>query len=215
MKANLHYIYDAYCGWCYGFSPVVQQLADKYPDTLEVEVWSGGMIIDDRVEPIGRMAEYILSSYPRVEAMSGVSFGQPYVELLRKGEDVSNSLLPAKAVKAVKVLFPEKQLAFARAVQRSYFSEGKSLNDPQLYPQIAADLGLPVDALLEAWADPNLEDDARYEFQAVQHMGITGFPALLAAFGKQWYLIARGFRPYSELEPIMEELFTQHPVSAV
>ena len=46
-KPVLIYCYDAYCGWCYGFSPVVKKIADNYKSRLHIEVLSGGMIIND------------------------------------------------------------------------------------------------------------------------------------------------------------------------
>ena len=47
-KPLLIYCYDAYCGWCYGFSPVISAIADAYKDKLEVEVLSGGMILPEK-----------------------------------------------------------------------------------------------------------------------------------------------------------------------
>ena len=32
MKPLLYYCYDAYCGWCYGFSTVIKQIAADYKD---------------------------------------------------------------------------------------------------------------------------------------------------------------------------------------
>ncbi|MFW5658939.1 MAG: hypothetical protein ACOCZ8_03040, partial [Bacteroidota bacterium] len=36
------YVYDALCGWCYGFSPNIQQLHDEFGDRVDFEVVSGG-----------------------------------------------------------------------------------------------------------------------------------------------------------------------------
>ena len=38
MKPTLFYCYDAYCGWCYGFSPVIKQIAATYKTQLNIEV---------------------------------------------------------------------------------------------------------------------------------------------------------------------------------
>jgi hypothetical protein len=68
MQHKIIYIYDALCGWCYGFSPVMQQLQEKYAGKLEFEVLSGGMIMGLRAGPIGEVAAYIEKAYPDVES---------------------------------------------------------------------------------------------------------------------------------------------------
>ncbi len=34
MKPLLIYCYDAYCGWCYGFSKVISRIEEEYRDRL-------------------------------------------------------------------------------------------------------------------------------------------------------------------------------------
>ena len=67
MKPTIFYCYDAYCGWCYGFSPVIKRLAENYSDRVEFEVLSGGMIVPEQPVPISATAHYIDKAYPTVE----------------------------------------------------------------------------------------------------------------------------------------------------
>ena len=55
MKPLLIYCYDAYCGWCYGFSPVIKKIAEEYKDKLDIEVLSGGMMIGEGKMPIEKI----------------------------------------------------------------------------------------------------------------------------------------------------------------
>jgi len=41
-KVKLIYYFDALCGWCFGFSPVISQLEKEFEDRLNFEVISGG-----------------------------------------------------------------------------------------------------------------------------------------------------------------------------
>src|SRR5580704_12530891 len=59
MTRAIYYCYDAYCGWCYGFSPVITRLFAEYRSTIAFEVLSGGMILPAAPQPIGVMAGYI------------------------------------------------------------------------------------------------------------------------------------------------------------
>ena len=78
MKPILFYCYDAYCGWCYGFSPVMKQLSTAFPD-LQIEVLSGGMVLPESPVHISVTASYIQSAYKTVEEYSGVTFGPDYL----------------------------------------------------------------------------------------------------------------------------------------
>ena len=71
MKPTIFYCYDAYCGWCYGFSKVITRIAEDYKDKLDFEVLSGGMIDDQNPAHIGAMAGYISEAHKNVEQLIG------------------------------------------------------------------------------------------------------------------------------------------------
>src|SRR5687768_1092671 len=79
MKWVVYYCYDAYCGWCYGFSPVIHRLAKEYENTIEIEVLSGGMILPASPRPISVTASYIQQEYVSVEERTGIKFGKDYL----------------------------------------------------------------------------------------------------------------------------------------
>ena len=37
MKPKIIYCYDAYCGWCYGFSDVIKKLWGKHKENIDFE----------------------------------------------------------------------------------------------------------------------------------------------------------------------------------
>ncbi|HET8830003.1 MAG TPA: DsbA family protein, partial [Pelobium sp.] len=77
-KLEIIYVYDALCGWCYGFSDVMTKLYHEYKNDFDFEVISGGMILGDREGPISGTAELIKTHLPRVEETTGVVFGQGF-----------------------------------------------------------------------------------------------------------------------------------------
>ena len=76
---NLIYCYDAWCGWCYGFSPVIKKIEAHFKDKLHVEVLSGGMILPQQPNAIGVMAPYIQQAYKTVEEYTGIKFGEDFL----------------------------------------------------------------------------------------------------------------------------------------
>jgi putative protein-disulfide isomerase len=75
-KPIIYYCYDAYCGWCYGFSEVMKKIEATFNDRFEFEVLSGGMIPAENPSPIKATASYISKEYKNVEAISGIQFGK-------------------------------------------------------------------------------------------------------------------------------------------
>lgn len=59
MAPILIYCYDAYCGWCYGFSPVMKKIFEEYSGTMTFEVLSGGMVLPEKPVHIAASAGYI------------------------------------------------------------------------------------------------------------------------------------------------------------
>ena len=76
---TLIYCYDAYCGWCYGFSKVITRISEEYRNQLEFEVLSGGMIPEDDAKHIGVIAPYIQTAHKQVEELSGIRFGEDFL----------------------------------------------------------------------------------------------------------------------------------------
>ena len=136
MQPLLIYCYDAYCGWCYGFSPVVNQIADEYKDKIHTEVLSGGMILTEQPVHISTTAGYIKDAYLRVEEVTGIKFGEDYLWHIRNPDDSDwfpSSEKPAIALSIFKEIYPDQQVQFATDLQYSLHYEGRDLTDDEAY----------------------------------------------------------------------------------
>ena len=84
MKDQILYLFDPLCGWCYGFSHTILSFYKSKKDEFDFVTIPGGMVTGGRVGPISQMEDYISKSYPKVEKMTGIKFGESYTEgLLR------------------------------------------------------------------------------------------------------------------------------------
>ena len=120
QKPILIYCYDAYCGWCYGFSPIIKKIAEEYSFQLDVEVLSGGMMIGENKMPIEKIGPYIQGAYKRVEEVTGIKFGDDFLWHTAnpdKSDWVMNSEKPAIALCIFKEIYPERQPEFAGDLQ--------------------------------------------------------------------------------------------------
>lgn len=203
---KLIYIYDALCGWCYGFTSVVQTLQQQYGHEMEFEILSGGMLLSSNHRPASAMYNYIKEAHKQVEATTGVKFGEAFLEQYLHTDDIMDSEKPSVALTVFKQYKPAEAITFAHDMQVALNYSGKSLNDDNTYRELLPKYDLPVDEFLEKMKDDANRYDTIQEFNQVEQWGITGFPAAILDDGKQLYLIAKGYTPVSRLQEVIAEI---------
>lgn len=203
---KLIYIYDALCGWCYGFTPVITELQRKYGQEMEVEVLSGGMFLSANHRPASAMYNYISQAHKQVEATTGVAFGRAFLDEYLRTDDIMDSEKPSVALTVFKQYQPANALSFAHDMQVALNYDGKSLNEDDTYRQLLSKYQLPVDEFLEKMKDDANRYDTTQEFKQVEQWGITGFPAAILDDGKEFFLIAKGYTPLERLQEVIEKI---------
>jgi putative protein-disulfide isomerase len=204
---TLIYIYDALCGWCYGFSPVMQQLHEKYKYELNFTVLSGGMVTGERVGPIGQVAGYIREAYKTVEAHTGVQFGEGFLNgILKEGKAIFNSVPPGIALTAFKSFQPENAVAFAHTLQKAIYYDGIEPEHVGAYGKYAAQYGVDETLFLQKMIDSDIQKETFAEFEQVAKWGVRGFPTVLVGTPEKLYLLASGYTPFEQLEEMVQQV---------
>ena len=203
MRPILFYCYDAYCGWCYGFSPVIKKLAESHPD-LQIEVLSGGMILSETPVPIAATAAYIEKAYPTVEELTGIKFGAEYLWHIRN-PDLSDwfpdSEKPAIAMCIFKEFYPERQVEFAADLQYALHFEGRDLTDDEAYRHLLEKYSIQPETFYSKLKSEEYKEQAYYEFQLCKQLQVTGYPCVLLQNSEtKFTLLARGFTDYDTLK---------------
>lgn len=203
MTPSIYYCYDAYCGWCYGFSVVIKQLANTYQSQLAFEVLSGGMVISDTPRHIGATAGYIKDAYKTVENHTGVKFGEDYLWHIfnaDKSDWFPSSEKPAIAMCIFKEMRPEQQVAFAADLQHALYQEGRDLGDDEAYRHLLEKYTIPENEFYAKLKEPAYKEMAYHEFALCKQLKVNGFPTVfLQVSDSKFYLLARGYTPYDTL----------------
>ena len=203
------YIYDPLCGWCYGFTPVIQELQERSNGSMEFDILSGGMIVGDNRHTFSSMTAFIQREHTNVEAMTGVKFGHAFLEKLLPSEEIMDSEKPSIALTVFKQYQPENVITFAHDMQVALNYQGQSLNNDSTYRLLIRKFSLPEDEFISRLQDEHYRYETHQEFQLVQNWGITGFPAAILDTGKQLYLCARGFTPLDRLEQTIDNILKE------
>jgi len=213
MKPVVYYCYDAYCGWCYGFSPVIKRIAEEYNGLLSFEVLSGGMIPKEYERPVSSIALYISKAYKQVEELTGIKFGEDYLWHIfnpDKSDWLQHSEKSAAALCIFKEYHPDKQVAFAADLQYALHFEGRDLTDDEAYRQMLAVYNIPADEFYQKLSSEEYKEKAHYEFALCKQLQATSFPqVLIQTTGNSFYLLAKGFTDYKTLKDRFEAVLKE------
>lgn len=210
MAPVVLYCYDAYCGWCYGFSPVIKRIAHEFAHQFAFEVLSGGMYITDTPKPISATAPYLQQTCKTVEELTGIRFGSDYLWHINH-PDLSDwfpsSEKPAIALCIFKEYYPDNQVAFAADLQYALHEEGRDLGDDEAYRHLLKKYQIPETEFYTKLKEEGYKEKAYDEFALVKQLQVSGFPTVLLQVNEsKFYLLARGYTDYDTLKQRLEEV---------
>lgn len=208
MQPTLIYCYDAWCGWCYGFSPVIKKIAEDYREIFHTEVLSGGMILPEQPQPVKTMAGYIKDEYQIVEDHTGIKFGSDYLWHIHHPEESDwypSSEKPAIALSIFKEIFPERQVAFIADMQVGLFYEGRDLTDDEAYRHLLEKYKIEPEPFYAKLKDEVYREKAYYDFALCKQLQVTGYPQVLMQVSEsRLHLLAKGYTSHETLAKRIE-----------
>ncbi|MEU9188641.1 DsbA family protein [Streptomyces sp. NPDC048484] len=201
---KLIYVFDAYCGWSYGFAPTLTELVRRHPD-LDVEVVSGGLFTGRRRVPV-REFGYVQGANAKISESTGVGFGAGYERLIADGSFVMDSEAAARGVAALRQTAPDRTVELTTALQHAFYVDGMSLSDPATYRAVAEAAGLAPDTVVGAFTSPGSAAAAKDDFARAAQLGVQSYPTLLAVQGARTAVLAVGHAGVDETEQRMDAL---------
>jgi putative protein-disulfide isomerase len=209
-KPTLIYAYDPLCGWCFGFHPVIEKLAERFKEKLKIRVVPGGLAIDENAQSIKEGYSYIRGALKQVEDTTGVQFGKNFKLLAEEGSYFYDSEPSCIAQTVINKLYPESALVFAGAMQKALFVDGKSLNDPATFEELLKEMGLNTKPFMKEFEDKAIRRQTREQFEWCKTVGAGAFPTLLLEIGNDTGLMSRGYRPFDTLESHLHHLIRNY-----
>lgn len=208
-KVKLIYYYDALCGWCYGFSPVMLKLNERYGERLDIEVISGGLFLGDRVGSVNKVAPHIKAgAYKSVEQRTGVKFGATFLaDVFGEGKMTLNSLPPSTALCIVKEHLPEKELVFAEMLLHAVYFDGFDPIDIKGYGNYAEKIGFDRADFNAKMQENKYKTLALKAFEKFRTSQFSGMPALVLETTDQQILLSNGYTNFENLSAQLDQFF--------
>lgn len=191
---HLIYFADPMCSWCYGFSPVIDQIRRAYGDALPVRVVMGGLRPGTDTPMTDQAKASIAGHWRHVHEASGLPFDPAVLD--REGFVYDTD----PAARAVVVARREGQDLAARyltAAQRAFYAENRDVTSGEVLGDLAEAFGLDRAAFLAAWDSEDAKQETWRDYAMSQNAGVTGFPTLVGGPNDQgvYGVVTRGFAP--------------------
>ena len=214
-ELKITYYYDAFCGWCYGFSKHFHEFRNNHNDDIAFEVISGGLFLGNRTGKINDIAPFVKNgAYKNVEEVSGVKFGQAFIDKLETEDNIwLDSTFPAIALSIIKENAPNKALDFAELLLKTVNNEAKDVRDFDSYNNAVLSIEYNFELFKEQMKENKYLKLAKQDFETFAKSGISGMPCLVIQGGGKRAYLSNGFTNYKDLEArlkIFKEQISNH-----
>jgi putative protein-disulfide isomerase len=210
MRTTVTYLFDPLCGWCYGASPVIQQLGQHSGLTLALApsgLFAGGGRTMDAA-----FVDYAWSNDQRIAKLTGQRFTEAYRQnVLGRLGSRFDSAAATLALTAVSLSEPLRELETLKALQEARYVQGLDTCDVSVVEKLLRDQGLAVAADRLAATDAELLAANAARIQTAQGMmqafGAQGVPALVVTDERGSRLL-RGNTLLGSLDSLLDHVAT-------
>jgi len=175
----LHYLYDPFCGWCYGAAPMISA-AQEVPG-LQIKAHGVGMLSGAKAKMMSaEWRDFVRPHEERIHVYSKQKFGDAYVNGVQQREDVLLDSTPPIAAMLLAEQISGRGIEMLRRLQTAYYQEGRAIADKSVIGEVASELGFDG-ASFVAQLDGLIQDQVTGHITAsnelLTSLSVRGFPA--------------------------------------
>lgn len=194
----LWYVADPMCSWCWGFSPVITAIKEKYNDKLNISLLLGGLQPGTTVSISEDSRNEIFHHWHEVHERTN----QPFIfdDALPEGF-VYDTEPPSRAVLAVAEIKPEKILIFFHTLQEAFYAKKQDITKEDVLIKLASQFDVETDDFKKYFQSDEVKEKTKAHFQRARQAGVRGFPTCVLQNDTEHKLLSSGYREFAELEP--------------
>jgi putative protein-disulfide isomerase len=193
---RIFYIADPMCSWCWGFDPVIVEIAREAADRAVLRVVVGGLRPGTTDAMTDRSKSSIRHHWERVQAETG----QPFTFSFFDRDGFVYDTEPAcRAVVAVRSLRPDAALDYFRAVQGAFYKDNRDVTRAAELAHLAQPFGIDADTFATLFAAREVAEATRADFAVAPALGLSGFPSVLIGEDNSYAVLTSGYQPFAAL----------------
>ncbi len=190
------------CSWCWGFSPVLDEIRENYQDRVTIQLMLGGLRPGNTERFDESRRAYILQHWHAVRERTG----QPFNFEFHMGPRFTYDTEPAaRAVLVMRQLAHQKEWGFLRNIQEAFYVKNADVTKLDILMEVAEKLGLDGVQFRQTFQDPQTKQMLWEEFDQARQLGVNGFPTLLSRQGDSVDTLMYGYQSIQEVAPLIEQ----------
>lgn len=191
--AEVIFVGDPMCSWCYGFGVELAKLRDELkaiPFSLIMGGLRDGEIFDE-----AKLKNH-LGYWQAVHEATGL----PFDATALSQKNFCYTTEPAcRAVVTVSILEPAKAYKAYSALQHAFYAQGKDITQESIIADVIASIGVDKVAFVNLFVSDRMYKATTAQKQKARTYGVSSFPTLIV-IDKQGHMSQiRGYKKYEEL----------------
>ena len=141
--AQLHYLHDPMCSWCWGFKPTWNIVTKQLKGKIQIISLLGGLAPDSDEDMPLQIRDYVQSNWRRIEEkIPGTKFNYDFWTKCKP----RRSTYPAcRAVISARVQNPDCETSIISAIQKCYYLDSQNPSNEDVLVRLARELGLDAE----------------------------------------------------------------------
>lgn len=183
--AELVYVHDPMCSWCWGFDRTRRELLGRLDGTVTVRRLLGGLAPDSDEPMPEAMRSYLQTTWQKIEQrIPGTRFNFDFWQKCKP----RRSTWPAcRAVIAARLQGDKYDELMTHAIQEAYYLQARNPSDNSELISIAEETGLDTELFTHALLAPETHQQLLQEIEQAKLIDATGFPSLVFVRGvEKW-----------------------------
>lgn len=203
-EPHLIYFADPMCSWCYGFSPVIEEIRKTFGRALPVRTIMGGLRPGTEQPMTAEAKREVRGHWAHVHEATGLPFSDEAME--REGF-VYDTDPGARAVVVVRRESEELAVSYLGRAQRAFYAEARDVTSGEVLADLAAELGLDRASFLEQWSSEHAKQETWRDYAVSQRAGVTAFPTLVGGPNEAgvYGVVTRGYAPAEQVIGVLQD----------
>lgn len=183
VNAQLFYVYDPMCSWCWGYRPtwlaLQQALKTQFPN-IEIRYVVGGLAPDSSEPMPLDMQQFLKQTWQKIASQLDTTFNLDFWALCQP----RRSTYPAcRACIVAREYGLEAEMIFA--IQQAYYLQAKNPSDDSTLIALAGQLGIDESDFSKQLSSSDSQQKLLKEIIQAQSLPIQGFPSLVLRINQQ------------------------------
>ncbi|MDB5493206.1 MAG: dithiol-disulfide isomerase [Phenylobacterium sp.] len=203
-EPHLIYFADPMCSWCYGFSPVIEEIRKAFGRALPVRTIMGGLRPGTEEPMTAAAKREVLGHWTHVHEATGLPFDAHALDREGFRYDTDPG---ARAVIVVRRESEELAVNYLARAQQAFYAEGRDLTSGDVLADLAVELGLDRASFREQWDSEEAKQETWRDYAISQRAGVTAFPTLVGGPNEAgaYGVVTRGYAPAEQVVGVLKD----------